>query len=141
MPSTSPGNTGLGLREQPPQPNPSDVGALAGFGLRLDDPPLRGSVYVFADWNEGAVVGEQLRELVDGGSYRAVSTISGAVPLLFAVSEEPGEHGEQALAGLCRCSTPRGDRLGVRPRSPRSLRTSRRSKPLSANVSRCRDHP
>jgi hypothetical protein len=98
---TSPTRTGLDLVDRVPQPSAAEVGALAGIGLGLADPPLRVSVYVFGAWNAGAEVGDRLHELVDGGPYRAVSEVSGAL-LLFAVSEDPGERGERALDRLVR---------------------------------------
>ena len=96
---TSPAWTGLDLVDREPVPSPADVGALGGFGLALADPPMRANVYVFGGWNAGAAVGDRLRELVDGGPYRAVSANNGAL-LLFAVSEAPGPAGELALDQL-----------------------------------------
>jgi hypothetical protein len=96
---TSPAWTGLDLVERDPRPSPEEVGAVAGFGLALDAPPLRADVYVFESWGAGIEVGARLEALVDGGPYQAVSVVNGAL-LLFAVSEDPGPDGEAALHRL-----------------------------------------
>jgi hypothetical protein len=57
------------------------------------------SVYVFEGWSAGAEAGARLTSLVDGGRYRAVSAVNGAL-LLFAVSEAPGPESESALRAL-----------------------------------------
>jgi len=83
---TSPAWTGLELHDVPPRPLPEEVGALAGFGLASRELALRANVYVFDSWNGGGEVGERLRQAVDGGPYRALSAVNGAL-LLFAIAE------------------------------------------------------
>jgi hypothetical protein len=93
---TSPEWTGLHLEDAPLRPTPHEIGAVAGFGLASEEPPLRANVYVFDTWSGGDGVGERLRQLVDGGPYRALSAVNGAL-LLFAVAETDDPAVERVL--------------------------------------------
>lgn len=96
---TSAAWTGLDLTPRDPQPSPDAVGAVTGFGLGLESPRLRASVYVFESWGAGQEVGARLEALLDGDPYRAMSLVNGAL-LLVAICEEPGPEGDAALHRL-----------------------------------------
>ncbi len=85
----SPKRVGKELIETEANPTPDEIGAVAGIGLRLDDPAVQGNLYVFDSWNKSERAVKKLKSEIPTDHYQ-VAGMNGVL-VFFARARSDGQ--------------------------------------------------
>jgi len=81
----SPQNLRLTLNEAPADPDPGDIGAVAGFGAVADDRDVLINAYVFEEWGDGHDHIEALTQRAEAQGRKSLAIVDGQL-LIFATA-------------------------------------------------------
>lgn len=96
----SPDRISMTLDEEPPDPAPGQIGALAGFGCSLRDRDLHVRAYVFGYWGGGHEPAEALKAEAEAAGRTAFALVTGQ--LLFFATAGPDIDDKVGLYQLSR---------------------------------------
>lgn len=86
----SPKRVGKELIETDADPAPETVGAVAGIGLKLDNPAVQGNLYVFGSWDKSERAVKKLKSEVPADHYQVAGMNGVLVFLARARSDGEG---------------------------------------------------